>query len=131
LIHFVETFPGEADRRPAVFDIEPGLQRSQGDFAPSVVGDRDRRWSAEVEIIAIPDIGLDNRQRPMSLLFAGGSCRFGQELGQPRQVAGGGREGERPSDAVAPWELGLLLASDRLDPAKASSIRLRMRWLMA
>jgi hypothetical protein len=32
-VHFVETFPGEADRAAAVFDIEAGLQGAEGDFA--------------------------------------------------------------------------------------------------
>ena len=44
----------------AVFDVEAGLQRAEGDFAVAVIGDRDRRRSAEVEIVAIPDVGLDD-----------------------------------------------------------------------
>jgi hypothetical protein len=47
-VHFVEAFPFEADRRPAIFDIEAGLQSAEGDFAAAaaVVVDRDRRRSA-------------------------------------------------------------------------------------
>jgi hypothetical protein len=40
LVHFVEALPGEADRRPAVFDVEAGLESAEGDFAATVVGDR-------------------------------------------------------------------------------------------
>src|SRR6202035_3708920 len=37
---------------------------------------------------------------------------------QPRQIVGGGREGEGPPDAIASSKLGLPLSGDRLDPAE-------------
>jgi hypothetical protein len=43
-----------------VFDVEAGLERAEGDFAAAMVGDRDRRGPAEVEISLIPDVGLDD-----------------------------------------------------------------------
>ena len=44
----------------AGLDVEPGLERAEGDFAATVVGDRDRRRPAQVEMIAVPDVGLDD-----------------------------------------------------------------------
>jgi hypothetical protein len=81
LVYFVEPVPGEADRRPAVFDIEPGLQRAEGDFAASLVGDRDRRRFAEVEI------NRDPRCRPPRCA-SGRSVvvRRGAHAGSPRSV---------------------------------------------
>ena len=55
-----KSFPREPDRRPAVFDVEAGLESAEGDFAATVVGDRDGRWPTEVEMIAIPNVGLDD-----------------------------------------------------------------------
>src|SRR6185437_14999876 len=51
--------------------------------------------------------------------WPGPSRRGLEELRQPRQIVGGGREGEGPTDALATAELGPLLACDRLDPAKS------------
>jgi hypothetical protein len=45
---------------PAVFDVEAGLESAAGDFAATVVGDRDHRRPTEVEMIAIPNVGLDD-----------------------------------------------------------------------
>jgi hypothetical protein len=59
-VHFVEALPSEADRQPAVVDVEAGLESADGDFAATVVGDRDGRWPTEVEMIAIPNVGLDD-----------------------------------------------------------------------
>ena len=36
------------------------MEGAEGDFAMAVIGDRDRRGSAEVEIGAIPNVGLDD-----------------------------------------------------------------------
>lgn len=43
LVHFVEALPGEADRQPAAFDVEAGLESAESDRAATVVGDRDGR----------------------------------------------------------------------------------------
>ena len=59
-VHFVEPLPREPDRRPTVFDVEADLESAEGDFAVTVVGDRDRRRPTEVEMIAIPNVGLDD-----------------------------------------------------------------------
>jgi hypothetical protein len=45
---------------PAIFDVEGGLERTEGDFAAAMFGVRDRRRSSEVEILAIPDVGFDD-----------------------------------------------------------------------
>jgi len=37
------------------------LQRAEGDFAAPVRSNDYRRWPAEIEILAIPDVGLDDR----------------------------------------------------------------------
>ena len=36
------------------------LESAERDFAATVVGDRDRRWPTDVEIIAISNVGLDD-----------------------------------------------------------------------
>ena len=59
-VHFLGAFPSEPDGVAAVFDIEARLERPEGDFAMAVVVNRYRRWSAEIEISAIPDIGFDD-----------------------------------------------------------------------
>jgi hypothetical protein len=44
------------------------------------------------------------------------SCRPCHEFGQPRQIVSRSREGEGPSNALPPPELGFLLSGDCLDP---------------
>src|SRR5271157_5552859 len=60
LVRFVRSFPGEPDRIVAVFDVETRMERAEGYFAPTVVADRHRRRPAEVEIGAIPNVGLED-----------------------------------------------------------------------
>jgi hypothetical protein len=95
------------------------LERAEGDFAAAMVGDRDRRGPAEVEMIAImrcrPQRSASGRRVCSS---PARSCRHRQQFGQPRQVVGRSREGEVPTDAIASSELGLLLPADRLHPAE-------------
>ena len=59
LVAFVASGPAEADRVAGVFDIETSLHGSKGDFA-ALRGDGQRRRTAEVEVIAIPKVGLDD-----------------------------------------------------------------------
>ena len=59
-VHFVESGPCEEDRRGAVAEVERRLHRAEGDFATVASADGDRRGAAEVEIGAIPKIGLDD-----------------------------------------------------------------------
>jgi hypothetical protein len=51
--------PAEADRVAGVFHFEAGLQGAEGDFA-ALRGDRDGRRTAEIEVGAIPEVGLDD-----------------------------------------------------------------------
>ena len=59
LVAFVASGPAEADPVAGVFDIETSLHGSKGDFA-ALRGDGQRRRTAEVEVIAIPEVGLDD-----------------------------------------------------------------------
>src|SRR5262245_50791415 len=59
-VHLVATAPREEDHRWAVADIEAGLQSAEGNLAVVVCPDGDRGGPVEVEIIAIPQIGLDD-----------------------------------------------------------------------
>ena len=61
----------------------------------------------------IPEVSPDDPPA----LFAGAFSRL-RKLPQPRQIVGGGGEGEGPSDALVGAELGSLLAGDHLDPAE-------------
>lgn len=54
-VRLVAAIPREEGHRWGVADIEAGLQSTKCDLA-----DGDRGGTAEVEIIAIPQIGLDN-----------------------------------------------------------------------
>ena len=70
---------------PAVFDVEAGLQRAEGDFAASVRSNEDRRRTAEVEILAIPDVGLDDPPAADELAVhrrshAGAAMSFGSRV---------------------------------------------------
>ena len=54
------------------------------------------------------------RHRPISRQSLGAVMRrLGQQLGQPHQVVGGGREGEGQFDPLQAAELGLALARPR------------------
>lgn len=46
------------------------------------------------------------------------SCGRSEQLGQPDQIIGGRREGERPVDLLEAAELGSSQACDGLDPAE-------------
>jgi hypothetical protein len=59
LVALFATDPMEADRIASVFDFEAGLQGAEGDFA-ALRGDRQPRGAAEVEVSAIPEVGLDD-----------------------------------------------------------------------
>ena len=60
LVHFVEPGPGEEDRGAAVLEIEAGLHGSEGDLAMAV-GSNDHHGEVdEIEVVAIPQIGLDD-----------------------------------------------------------------------
>ena len=59
-VALVESGSREGDGGPAVFDVERRLHGAEGDFAMVASPDRDRRRTAEVEIIAIPDVGFDD-----------------------------------------------------------------------
>ena len=49
----------EADRVACVFNFEAGLQGAEDDFA-TLRGDRQRRRTAEIEVSAVPEVGLDS-----------------------------------------------------------------------
>jgi hypothetical protein len=83
------------------------------DRAASLRDDRQRRRAAEIEVSPIPEVSPDDPPAQ----FAGAFSRL-RKLPQPRQIVGGGREGEGPSDAFVGAELGSLLAGDHLDPAE-------------
>ena len=53
-------------------------------------------------MVAAANVGLDDPPTADEFAVRRRSCRRGYELWQPRQVVGGGREGEGPSDAIAP-----------------------------
>jgi hypothetical protein len=56
---FLASGPVEADRVARVFDFEAGFQGAEGDFA-ALRGDRQRRRAAEIEVSAVPEVGLDD-----------------------------------------------------------------------
>ena len=58
-------------------------------------------------------------------------CRGWQKLWDTDQIVSSSGEDKEPFDQVAPPVAGLSQAADRLDPAKASSIRFRLIMLMA
>jgi hypothetical protein len=78
---FVEALRGESDRGAGVFDVETGLEGVESDFAAAMRGDRHCRWTGKVEVIAIPDIGLDDPPAPISLQLPGSLTRPSKSLG--------------------------------------------------
>jgi hypothetical protein len=59
LVAFLASGRVEADRVARVFDFEAGFQGAEGDFA-ALRGDRQRRRAAEIEVSAVPEVGLDD-----------------------------------------------------------------------
>jgi len=47
---------------PSAFAVanETGLQHAEGNFAAPVRSNKDRRWAAKVEILVVPNVGLDD-----------------------------------------------------------------------
>jgi hypothetical protein len=82
-----------------IFDLEAGFQDVEGDFA-RLRGDRRRRLAGEVEMIAIADPSLGDPPAADPKTVGGPSREGLQELRQPRQIAGGRREGEGPPNAL-------------------------------
>lgn len=100
-IYFVEADPCESDQGRSVFEVEGRLHCAEGVFATSVDADDDLRLPAEVEIVAIPEVGLDDPPSP-SVSAIAPDCR------PPRR-----------SDPFSASEARLLLSGDGLDPVKA------------
>jgi hypothetical protein len=59
LISFIASGPTEADRVAGVFNFEAGLPSTEGNFS-ALRGDRQRRRTAQIEVSAIPNVGLDD-----------------------------------------------------------------------
>jgi hypothetical protein len=51
--------PTKVDRVAGEFDLEASLQSAEGDFS-ALRGDRQRRRAAQIEVSAIPEVGLDD-----------------------------------------------------------------------
>ena len=49
LVHFIELTPGEADLVGTIFDVEAGLQGTEGDLTVAMGPDSQRGRAAEVE----------------------------------------------------------------------------------
>jgi hypothetical protein len=60
VVHLVEAFPGEEHHGAAVFEVETGLHGTEDDLAPAIGADGERGGSDQVEMGAIPYIGLDD-----------------------------------------------------------------------
>ena len=60
LVSLVEAGPGEEDQRPGVFEVEAGLHGCEGDLAVAVGLDDDHGRLGQVEMVAVPYIGLDD-----------------------------------------------------------------------
>ena len=59
LVAFLASGPTEADRVAGVFDFKAGFQGAEGDFA-AFGSDRQHRRTTEIEVSAVPDVGLDD-----------------------------------------------------------------------
>src|SRR5271156_1955265 len=101
LVAFQASGPAKPDRVARVFDFETGLQGAEGDFA-ALRGDRQCRRAAKIEISAIPEVGLDERQRPINRQFRLGAHACSSSFGyRARLQAAAACKGESPSDALA------------------------------
>src|SRR3954467_12945376 len=60
LVHFVEAGPGEADLGGSIVDVEAGLHGPEGDLAVPTRLHAQGRRSAEIQVIPVPQVGLDD-----------------------------------------------------------------------
>ena len=128
LVAFLAAGPVEADRVAGVFDFEAGLQAPKA-ISPPLRGDRQRRGAAEIEVSPVPEVGLDDPPATDQSAVRRAFTRRPPAASATALFVSGGCEGKGPSDALAAAALGSLLPAIVLIQPKASSIRLRMRWL--
>lgn len=67
LVYLVEPDPGEEYHGPAIFEVEPGLQRAEGTFAMAIVLNDDAGRAAEVEMVTVPSVRLGGPPVPDKL----------------------------------------------------------------
>lgn len=60
MVHFVETLPFEGDVEASIGELEARLERTEGDLAAAVGCDDQRGGLDQVEMVALPDVGLDD-----------------------------------------------------------------------
>ena len=65
LVDIVKSGPLEVDQVLAVAEIEARLQRAESDFTMALGSDRNRCRLDQVEMVAIPQIGLDDPPAPI------------------------------------------------------------------
>jgi len=116
LVAFVASDPMKADRVACVFDFVTGLRGAKGDFA-SLCSDRQPRRPAEIEVSPVPEVDLDDPPT---------ADQSAVRRGLLAQASGSfGSRARRPRNLVRSWPATVLIQP------KASSIRLRIRWLRA
>ena len=69
--HLVEPSPGEADLVGALINGEAGLHGPEGDLAFAIGPNDQGRRSAKVELVAVPEIRLDDAPAPDDRVLRG------------------------------------------------------------
>src|SRR5688572_15698551 len=60
LVHLIEPEPREEDHGSAVFKIEPGLHGAKSDLAMAIRSNGHHRGLNQIEVVAIPQVGLND-----------------------------------------------------------------------
>ena len=60
LVHLVEALPGEEHQGPAVFEVEARLHGAERDLAMAVGLDDHHGGLDQVQVVAVPGVGLDD-----------------------------------------------------------------------
>jgi len=131
----IEAFPGELGAggaiARAVAHVEIGFDGEKRKFTAVFATEGNVRRSGQVDLVSLVHLGdpPSPGKGPGRSSARVSSCRPDQLLQSDQIVCG--RQGQRPIDLGQPPELGLAQPATLLIQPKASSMRLRTRWLAA
>jgi hypothetical protein len=132
LIHLVVSSPGEVNARRAVMAIQAALDRAEGEFTASVRIKPDVTGREQVDELGIPEFHLRDPPLPDQRMLTeschgAASSNLGNRI---RLAAAAVSVTIHPTRASPRWRVLRRPATALIQP-NGSSIRLRMRWLIA
>ena len=130
-VHFVEACPCEVDAGLAVMTIQSALNGAKYELSASVGGELDLSGAEQVDEVSLPQLHPGNPPLADHRMVV---CRHGvtpSSLGNRiRLAAAAVRVTIQPTRPMPRWRVFRSPAAALIQP-NGSSIRLRMRWLMA